>query len=166
MDDLYKVGTVSKVRQMFRLPGNNVRLIVEGGYRARLVDIVQSESYFIAEVAQINEKDSERSSKKKQALVRETRKHSKTMEAAPGYQTKCLSRCCRPMKRATCGLYNADISIRYTEKQEVLEIVDKTRRLEKVCSILYRETELLELEENPDKGPRPDNQEPAGLFPS
>lgn len=148
MDDLYKVGTVSKVRQMFRLPGNNVRLIVEGGYRARLVDIVQSESYFIAEVAQINEKDSERSSKKKQALVRETQKAFEDYaEAAPRIPNEVLIQVLSSDEAGYLADYiTQNISIRYTEKQEVLEIVDKTRRLEKVCSILYRETELLELE--------------------
>ena len=148
MDDLYKIGTVSKVRQMFKLPGNNVRLVVEGSYRARLADIVRSENYFVAEVVQIKEKDSERALKKKLALVRETqRAFEEYAEAAPRVPNEVLLQVLSSDEPGYLADYIAqNISIRYTEKQEVLEITDKTKRLEKVCAILYRETELLELE--------------------
>ncbi|MGI6578352.1 MAG: endopeptidase La [Eubacteriales bacterium] len=148
MDDLYQVGTVSRVRQMFKLPGDNVRLIVEGSYRARLVDIIQSDNYFVAEVEQMQEKESERSSKKKEALVREAqRAFEEYAEAAPRMTNEVLIQVLSSDEAGYLADYiTQNISIRHTEKQEVLEIIDKTKRLEKVCAILYRETELLELE--------------------
>lgn len=42
-NDLYTVGTVSIVKQVLRLPGENMRILVEGQYRAELLDIVQSD---------------------------------------------------------------------------------------------------------------------------
>ena len=44
-DDLYTVGTLSNVRQILRMPGDNVRVMVEGISRARLRDVTQTEPY-------------------------------------------------------------------------------------------------------------------------
>ena len=50
MEALYTIGTVAHVRQILRLPGNDVRILVEGECRARLVSIVETEPYNKAEV--------------------------------------------------------------------------------------------------------------------
>ena len=49
-DDLYTVGTLSNVRQILRMPGDNVRVMVEGISRARLRDVTQREPYLMAEI--------------------------------------------------------------------------------------------------------------------
>ncbi|MGI6039451.1 MAG: endopeptidase La [Eubacteriales bacterium] len=148
MDDLYHVGTVSKVRQIFRLPGDNIRLIVEGSYRARLVDIVQSEEFLIAEIERIFETESEQSPKRREALIREAQNaFDEYAQAAPRMTNEVLVRVLSTEETGYLADYiTQNISIRQAEKQEILEITDKTKRLEKVCAILYREAELLELE--------------------
>ena len=35
IDDIYKIGTVSKIKQILKLPGDTIRVLVEGLYRAR-----------------------------------------------------------------------------------------------------------------------------------
>ena len=45
---LFDIGTVSTVRQILRLPGKTIRVMVEGEYRARLHDLVQTEPYLVA----------------------------------------------------------------------------------------------------------------------
>ena len=47
---LFDIGTVSTVRQILRLPGKTIRVMVEGEYRARLHDLVQTEPYLVAQV--------------------------------------------------------------------------------------------------------------------
>ena len=54
-DDLYTVGTLSNVRQILRMPGDNVRVMVEGISRARLRDVTQREPYLMAEIEAIPE---------------------------------------------------------------------------------------------------------------
>lgn len=46
--DLYSVGTVAYVRQILRLPGDNMRILVEGKYRAQLTDMIHAEPYLFA----------------------------------------------------------------------------------------------------------------------
>ena len=43
---LFDIGTVSTVRQILRLPGKTIRVMVEGEYRARLHDLVQTEPWW------------------------------------------------------------------------------------------------------------------------
>ena len=49
-EDLYTVGTVSSVRQLLRLPGDNVRVMVEGVARGRLLQMTEQEPRLLAQV--------------------------------------------------------------------------------------------------------------------
>ena len=50
LDEIYEVGTVAKIRQLLKLPGGTVRLLVEGLYRARRMNCLQDDPYFLAEI--------------------------------------------------------------------------------------------------------------------
>ena len=52
-DDLYRTGTISNIRQILRLPGDNVRVMVEGQDRGQLARLVQREPYLQGEVQEI-----------------------------------------------------------------------------------------------------------------
>ena len=54
VDDIYKAGTISRVKQLLRLPGNTIRVLVEGLNRAEVRKYVQTEPFFIAEVVERN----------------------------------------------------------------------------------------------------------------
>ena len=53
-EDFYFVGTVSKVRQMLKLPGGSIRVLVEGVSRGRVTNILENEEYFEAEIENIS----------------------------------------------------------------------------------------------------------------
>ena len=46
--DFFHVGTVVKVKQMLKLPGDNIRVLVDGQYRAKISKIIQEVPYFLA----------------------------------------------------------------------------------------------------------------------
>ena len=71
-DDLYTVGTLSNVRQILRMPGDNVRVMVEGISRARLRDVTQREPYLMAEIEAIPEEKAGRGAAKNPAPIRRT----------------------------------------------------------------------------------------------
>ena len=54
-DDLYRVGTISNIRQILRMPGDNVRVMVEGVARGSLLQLLRAEPYLEAEVREIAE---------------------------------------------------------------------------------------------------------------
>mgnify|MGYP000864381544 CR=1 FL=1 len=49
-DEFYYVGTVSKVRQMLKLPGGSIRVLVEGVSRGRIIEVLQNDDYFEAKI--------------------------------------------------------------------------------------------------------------------
>ena len=51
-EDVYSLGVVAKIKQIIKLPGNVIRVLVEGENRARLVELLQEEPYLYAEVEQ------------------------------------------------------------------------------------------------------------------
>ena len=50
LEDLYRVGTVSRVKQVLKLPGDNVRVLVEGSYRAKLTALSDEDGYLLGSV--------------------------------------------------------------------------------------------------------------------
>lgn len=71
-DDLYTVGTISNVRQILRLPGDNVRVMVEGVSRGRLCGLSQTVPFLLAEVEELPEETPVRRSTRTEALIRQT----------------------------------------------------------------------------------------------
>ena len=69
--DLYSVGTVAYVRQILRLPGDNMRILVEGKYRAQLTDMIHTEPYLFARAMELDEPDYHAAVPRTQALVRQ-----------------------------------------------------------------------------------------------
>ncbi|MDD2446854.1 MAG: LON peptidase substrate-binding domain-containing protein, partial [Tissierellia bacterium] len=53
IEDFYHVGTVAKVKQMLKLPGGSIRVLVEGISRGKVLNINQEEPYFEAEIEDI-----------------------------------------------------------------------------------------------------------------
>ena len=53
LDDLYQVGTISNIRQILRMPGDNVRVMVEGQARGRLLQLLRTTPHLEAEVEEI-----------------------------------------------------------------------------------------------------------------
>ena len=68
-DDLYQVGTISNIRQILRMPGDNVRVMVEGAARGRLLQMLRSDPHLEAEVQEIDVPQA-RGSARTEALIR------------------------------------------------------------------------------------------------
>ena len=71
--DLYNVGTICSVRQLLRLPDNNIRVMVEGRYRARLLELVKTKPWLLASVQTIDAlAETMRNTPRNEAVVRQT----------------------------------------------------------------------------------------------
>ena len=71
VDDIYHVGTIACIKQVLKLPGDNVRILVEGKYRAKLLDCIHSEPYLFGRVVELDEPDYNHNLLRLQALVRQ-----------------------------------------------------------------------------------------------
>lgn len=69
-DDLHDVGVVAKVRQVLRLPGESVRILVEGEYRAVVDTALRTEPYLSARIRRIDEREFDRLPPRAEAAIR------------------------------------------------------------------------------------------------
>ena len=70
-DDIYHVGTVSKVKQLLKLPGDTIRVLVEGIRRGRIVELISEEPYFEVDIEEEEDvQDDEIVTLEQEALMR------------------------------------------------------------------------------------------------
>ena len=105
--DLYSVGTVAYVRQILRLPGDNMRILVEGKYRAQLTDMIHAEPYLFARAMELDEPGYHAAVPRTQALRPTTRaswpiSSPRTRRSATRTSSACSKRC-RPFTGWSCA---------------------------------------------------------------
>ena len=146
-EDLYEVGTISRVKQVLKLPGDNIRVLVEGMQRGRLVRMVQEEPCLLADVAPV--RDTARAGEKElAALVRATQsffeEYAKSSGRVTGETVASVLGVEEPAQLA--DVIAANVLTDMDDRQHILGLRDVGERLEALCGILARETELTAIE--------------------
>ena len=151
---LFDVGTVSVVRQILRLPGKTIRVMVEGQYRARLHDLIQTDPYLVAKVERAESDQSyegKSNSLRAEAAVRQAYElFDRYSELAP--KNASAEMLMNIMSSEDAG-YIADfiaqnVSMRVLDKQSILDELRPVQRLNKMNRLLRREVEILEMEQS------------------
>ena len=148
-DDIFTVGTVAEVKQLLKLPGGTIRVLVEGLYRAEIVEYVSKDPFY--EVAISEFKDLEDSLEKaadvealSRAVVSQFENWVKLSKKIPPETMLSVVVVDEPGRLS--DLIVSHLSLKIEDKQALLEAIDIKTRLEKLCEILAREMEILELE--------------------
>ena len=147
-EDLYGVGTISSIRQILRLPGDNVRVMVEGVARGQLHSLTQTSPFLQGVVEEIPAQEEVRRSARTEALIRRTYElFERYIDLAPRMTPDILLSVLSSEDPGYIADYIAqNIVMRSGDKQAVLEELRPVRRLERLNRILTREVEILELE--------------------
>ena len=149
LDDLYQVGTVSSVRQILRMPGDNVRVMVEGQGRGRLLQLLRTEPHLEAQVQEIPDQEaSGRRTARTEALMRSTYElFQQYAELAPKMSPDLMVHVLASQEPGHIADYIAqNIPMRNSDKQAILEELRPVRRLRKLHGLLEREVEILALD--------------------
>lgn len=146
--DLYPVGTVAVVKQTLKMPGDGVRILVEGKYRARLTECMQTEPYLYGRVETISEPAYNPALPRVEALIRQGHAlFEQFVELSGRNMQDGLLQVLSSSDPGFIADYLAqNTSINYTDKQRVLEQLHPVKRLELSCILLNRELEILRLE--------------------
>ena len=145
---LYPIGTVSAVRQLLRMPGNNVRVMVEGLSRGRLCTMLQEKPYLLADVEAIDEGEPVRHTARVEAQVRTAYELIEEYNELSGKLTPemVLSVLAHTEPGYIADYVAQNLVLRAADKQSVLDELNPTRRLSKVNQLLRREIEVLSVE--------------------
>ena len=147
--DLYTVGTISNIRQILRMPGDNMRVMVEGHSRGRLIQLTESVPYLKAQVQEIPEEEApDRPTPRQEALMRATYDlFQEYSELAPKVSPDLIVHLLASQEPGYIADYIAqNIAMRSADKQKILEELHPVRRLEKLYKLLQREVDILSLD--------------------
>lgn len=148
-DDIYSIGTISKVKQLLKLQGDTIRVLVEGINRAEIKDIIQKEPFFIAEVEERDEEenyDSNEVEALKRRLVSIFEEYVK-LSGKISPDTALTVAEIENISQISDIIAN-NIPLKVEQKQQILSEFHPLRRIEKLLQILYQETEILEIEKD------------------
>lgn len=145
-DDIFRVGTVAIVRQMLKLPNGTIRVLVEGVERAEIINYIDNDEYYEVMARELPEDvDSDQECDALMRTVLNQFEHYITLSKKVTPETlAAVSDIEEPGRLA--DVITSHLSLKIKDKQEILETIDVSKRLEKLLDILNNEREVLELE--------------------
>ncbi|MGI6225919.1 MAG: endopeptidase La [Peptococcales bacterium] len=145
-EDIHTIGSVAEIKQILKLPGGTIRVLVEGLHRAKSLGMVATEPYFKAEIEEYIEDEGK--TLEIEALMRSVNfqfeQYVKLSKKVPAETVLAVVTLDDPGRVA--DVIASHLNLKITDKQEIIEAVGVKERLEKLYSILTRELEILELE--------------------
>ncbi|MGO0262886.1 endopeptidase La [Priestia aryabhattai] len=145
-EDLYRTGTLAKIKQMLKLPNGTMRVLVEGLNRVTVTEFEDSEEYFVVHVEKQNEEHQVDVEDK--ALMRTLldyfEQYIKLSKKVSVETLSTVSDIEEPGRLA--DIVASHLPIKIQLKQEILEITDVKKRLNTIISHIQDEQEVLQLE--------------------
>ena len=148
IEDVYEVGTLATILQLLKLPDGTIKVLVEGGHRAQVVDIATSEKgYFVASTSDIDEND-QTDERETEVLSRSILnlfdQYVKLNKKIPPEILTSLAGIDEPSRLA--DTIAAHMSLKIEDKQMILEIGSSKDRLEHLMGLIDAELDLLQIE--------------------
>ena len=147
IDDIYHVGTIAAIKQVIKLPGDNIRVLVEGKSRAILRAVTQEEPYFIGALDKLIPQGTPVSIET-DALLRTAHHYFEEYCKMSGRISPETMQSVMEVEDPgqLADVIAANVLQKVDDRQQLLEEFDDVARLESVCAILVRETELAGVE--------------------
>ncbi len=145
-DGIHSVGTVAEVKQLAKISEGTIRILVEGIVRVQILDYVQNDPHFRVKISSVV--DPKTVDREIEALMRTAlryfEEYVKLNRKIPPEILVSVSSIEEPGRLADD--IASHLPLKVDQKQAVLECLSPKERLEKVCMLLMKEIEILELE--------------------
>ncbi|MDX1654407.1 MAG: endopeptidase La [Candidatus Competibacteraceae bacterium] len=145
--DVYRIGTLSNVLQLLKLPDGTVKVLVEGSQRALIEGFADSEDYFLAEISPLAQLGDDQD-REVEVLMRSVLgvfdQYVKMNKKIPSEVLTSLAGIEDPGRLA--DTIAAHMALKLDEKQKILEMQDVRRRLEHLLSLIEGEIDILQVE--------------------
>jgi ATP-dependent Lon protease len=147
-EDLYRTGTVANILQLLKLPDGTIKVLVEGGERAKVLQYIATDDYFQAQVSSADIEGGEIDERECEVLMRSVLaqfdQYVKLSKKVPPEILSSLAGIEEPGRLA--DTIAAHMSLKIEEKQKILEIGDLRKRLEHLIALMEAEIDLLQVE--------------------
>ena len=146
IEQIYRIGTVATILQLLKLPDGTVKVLVEGGQRARIDAFADSESFLAAEITPLVSEPAD--GREIEALTRSLLAHFeqyvKLSKKTPPEILASLSTIDDASRLA--DTIAAHLAVKIDQKQAILEVHDTRERLEQLVARVEEEIDLLQVE--------------------
>ncbi len=148
--DIFRFGTLVKIKQLMRLPGDSVKIMVEGVSRVRIVEIVSEFPYFTCDVEEITENRNDISGELNDALLRTMKG---TFERYFSYDSKITAEALSSIININdcielCDVICSNVYFDFEDKQMILESCDIEQRVSILVALLEKEMDIIRLEKS------------------
>ncbi|MBY0484603.1 endopeptidase La [Nitrosomonas sp.] len=145
-EDLYNVCSIASLLQMLKLPDGTVKVLVEGNCRARILDLIDSETHLSGRASQVlfDITENPEAEAMRRAILTQFDQYVKLNKKIPPEIITSLGGIDDAGRLAdTIAAY---LPLKLEQKQEILEIFDVSKRLEHLLSLLETELDILHVE--------------------
>ncbi len=145
IEDIYEIGCAASIMQELKLPDGTAKALVEGQQRIRIMEVVQTDPFFLVRVEPIEESAEADVETKAlmRALIQDFERASELGKPVPQEVLMAASSIEEPGRLADFIAFHLNLKI--DEKQEILEAIEPFVRLERTATFLRKELEILEL---------------------
>ncbi len=147
-DEIHRIGTLSTILQLLKLPDGTIKVLVEGVERANVIHYLEDEEYFSAQISMLISEDKTEDNKELEVLARSVtnlfEQYVKLNKKIPPEVLTSLAGIDEPTRLA--DTIAAHMSLKLDEKQHVLEISSVRERLEHLVSLIEGELDVLQIE--------------------
>lgn len=146
-DDFYQIGTIVKVKQMLKLPGNSIRVLVDGQSRAKVRNIVQEVPYFLCVCDKLKDADEPYTAELIAKMRMAEMLFNEYVEMQPKLSAEMTNDIDSIEDAGTLSdMIASNMELKTEEYQALLECLNTSERLDLVISYLIKENEILSLE--------------------
>ncbi|PCI87271.1 MAG: endopeptidase La [Hyphomicrobiales bacterium] len=146
VDDIYEIGVLATILQLLKLPDGTVRMLVEGKQRVKLTNIVEGEKYFTAtsELLETEILDDAEAQALSRSVVDNFENYVKLNKKLQVETIATVSQI--EDVDVLADTVASNLSIKLSEKQEILALTNLSTRLEKILSLMDNEVSVLHVE--------------------
>ncbi len=153
-DDFYHIGTISKIKQVLRLPGGTIRVLVEGVNRGIITEFLDNQKYIEGVIVEDKEEAeyieiNDQIEAMKRLIIDGLREYSRLSPKISDNVVMTVEEIEQPGKLA--DIVASYLALDVKESQKILEKYEPYERLEQLYQTIDRELELLRIEEELDK---------------
>jgi len=144
--DMYEIGCISSILQMLKLPDGTVKVLVEGGTRARIEQVIDLRTHWVADASAVPAEPAQPAEVEamRRALLSAFDQYVKLNKKIPPEILTSLAGIDEPGRLA--DTVAAHLPLKLEQKQQVLEMIDVKGRLEHLLSQLETEIDILQVE--------------------
>ena len=144
--DMYEIGCISSILQMLKLPDGTVKVLVEGGSRARIEQVIDLRTHWVADASAVPAEPAQPAEVEamRRALLSAFDQYVKLNKKIPPEILTSLAGIDEPGRLA--DTVAAHLPLKLEQKQQVLEMIDVKGRLEHLLSQLETEIDILQVE--------------------